>query len=180
MKLKLPIFAFLILAACGICFAQANPSSVLPGQQEDENVFAKRSFREQMEKLRIAKEKKEYEELLERGQQALRLSEELEASQQLTGEDVAKLESLEKIVKKIRGELGGRDDDGNVPDAESEPDNEREPASLGVGDALKNLKDQTVKLVDELKKTTRFSISAAAIQSSNAVLRLTRFLRLRR
>jgi hypothetical protein len=34
--------------------------------------------------------------------------------------------------------------------------------------------------VDELKKTTRFSISAIAIQSSNTVLKLVRFLRLRK
>jgi len=41
-------------------------------------------------------------------------------------------------------------------------------------------RDATKHLVDELKKTSRYTVSVIAIQSSNSVLRLVRFLRLRR
>ena len=45
---------------------------------------------------------------------------------------------------------------------------------------LDTLKTSTAKLVDELKKTTRFSLSATAIQTSNAVLTVARFMRIRK
>ena len=46
-----------------------------------------------------------------------------------------------------------------------------------VVDGFKVLRSNTIKLVDELNKTTRFTISAAAIQTTNTVLRITRFLK---
>jgi hypothetical protein len=48
---------------------------------------------------------------------------------------------------------------------------------LTVADAVNTLKETTATLFDELKRTSRFSISAAAIQSSNAAIKITRFLR---
>ncbi len=133
-----------------------------------------KGVREVMAKLRIDQEKKEYQEMLDRGESALTLSNELEASleknNRLTDADRAKLASLEKIVKKIRGDLGG-DDDEEAADTEKE----ETPSSLIEG--FRTLKSTTVKLVDELKKTSRFSISASAIYTTNAVLRMTRLLK---
>jgi hypothetical protein len=43
---------------------------------------------------------------------------------------------------------------------------------------VKSFRAAAVGLFDELKKTTRFTISAAAIQSANAVVKLARFLRI--
>ncbi|MBX7053655.1 MAG: hypothetical protein K1X36_01785 [Pyrinomonadaceae bacterium] len=133
-----------------------------------------KGVREVMAKLRIDQEKKEYQEMLDRGEAALKLSDELEASleknQRLTDADRAKLASLEKIVKKIRGDLGGDEDEESADSGKQET-----PSSLVEG--FKTLKSTTVKLVDELKKTTRFSISASAIYTSNAVLRMTRLLK---
>ncbi len=125
----------------------------------------------------LFKTKKDHEEMLKRGEEAALLSEQLEnafeQNKELSRQDRQKLESLEKIVHKIRKELGG-DDDGE------------EDAALGSGakpstprEAFNILKAATLKLVGELKKTSRFSISVMAIQSSNSVLRLVKFLRLR-
>jgi hypothetical protein len=120
-------------------------------------------------------DKKEHAELLKNGEQALELSTQLEKSFEtdpsLTPDDKKKLEALEKIALKIRNELGGGDDD--------EKDNDVAKKASSLGDGFRFLQTTTAQLVEELQKTTRFSISAAAIQTSNTLIRLTRFLRLR-
>ena len=133
---------------------------------------------EMLAKQRAARDKKDHEEMLERGEEALRLAKQLEASfsqnQDLSRQDKARLESLEVTVRKIREELGGDDDDDDSTGAADES----KPST--IEEAFKYLQSTTVKLVDELKKTTRFSISAVAIQTSNNVLKLVKFLRLRK
>jgi len=184
------LLALVLFACAGYVQAQSadNTTSVLPEtprERERRRDGEPKSFREMMEKMRIEAEKKDYEAMLKRGDEALKISEQLEKSFELTarvsGKDLEKLESLEKLVKKIRGELGGSDDDGNLADISAET-SERQPTPANpntIVEGFKILKATTVKLVDELRKTTRFSISAAAIQSTNAVLRLARFLRIR-
>jgi hypothetical protein len=129
-----------------------------------------------MKKMQIDQAKKDYEEMLDRGQQALKISEEVErdysAKSQLTRADLDKLDDLEKLIKKIRGELGGGDSDDSDTDDSKEDRSPDTPA-----DAIKALGSLTTKLVDELKKTSRFGISAVAIESSNAVLKVVKFLR---
>jgi hypothetical protein len=185
MTRRLTLLIALVVLLCSAALAQPE-QSVLPGSRDNGRDAPPKSLRDQMEKMRIAKEKKDFQERLERGVQALRLSEQLEKKLELTNqinrEDAAKLESLEKIVKKIRSELGGRDSDSVADSNEEEPDveNADEPnGSTPLLDAFRSLRSHTASLVNELKKTTRFSISTAAIRSSNAVLKLTRFLRLR-
>ncbi|MBA3600943.1 MAG: hypothetical protein H0W45_06805 [Acidobacteria bacterium] len=48
---------------------------------------------------------------------------------------------------------------------------------MSILNALKALKSNTLTLVDELKKTSRYSISVIAVESSNALLKAVRFLR---
>lgn len=149
--------------------------SPFPGRdprREEESKLVK----DMLAKQQSNREKKEYEEMLERGEKALALSEELEKafekSDQLAPQQEKNLVELEKIAIKIRDDLGGSDDE----ETESLNDVKR-PSTLREGfDALKG---STIKLVDELKKTTRYSISVVAIESSNAVIKLVRFLRLR-
>lgn len=163
----------LILLAAVISFGQ-DASQRTAGDRDDQE-DQPRTVRETMVKMRIDEEKKEYTEMLDRSKQAQKLSEELEhdfaAKNELTRDDYDKLASLEKLVKKIRGSLGGEDsqnadDDG---DDDAVPNN---PA-----DAVKALGSFTSKLVDEVTKTSRFGVSVAAIQSTNAVLKVCRFLK---
>ena len=155
--------------------AQDTSGSILPKPSNDDD--RPKSFRETLEKMRIEKEKRDYQEMLDRGAEVLKITEELEKtvekSGNLTERDHAKVVSVEKLVKKIRGELGGDDE---VDDKEAR--DEEQKSRLSPGEAVKSLRKATIALLDELKKTTRFSISAAAIQSSNAVLRVARFLKL--
>jgi hypothetical protein len=44
-------------------------------------------------------------------------------------------------------------------------------------DALKALKDSVNALSEELKKSSRFTVSAAAIDRTNEILRLVQYLR---
>lgn len=168
--------ALFVLALAGAAVAQnADNRSPLskPASEEDQP----KNVREMFSKMKVEQRKKEYDEMIERGEKALKLSEELEKSfaqsNQLSPADKEKLEDLEKVVKKIRSDLGGDDDDGK--DDQNDSAKPERPADLV--DGFKILQSNTVKLVNELKKTSRFSISAVAIQSSNSILKLVRFLR---
>jgi len=158
-----------------VCFAQTaadNRSMALPRRNEDRPL----GIQESLEKMRIQREKKEHLEMVERGEEALKLSQQLEnayaANGKLTDREFAKIAAVEKIVKKIREDLGGGDDG----DKEEKENTNKGP--LSPGEAVKSLKATTVELFDQLKKTSRFTISAAAIQTSNAVIRIARFLRI--
>jgi hypothetical protein len=175
------MFLCVFAAASGV-YAQSvspTPPKVKITRDDDDDDRDPTSIEQMVVKQRITQQKKEHEELLKRGDEALKLSEELETSFEksdtLTTKDLEKLQELEKVVGKIRSELGGNDDDED--DDSSGIENNAKQSTAG---AFKFLRDSTIKLVDELKKTTRFSISAAAIQSSNTVLRIARFLRLKK
>lgn len=156
----------LVIAAASVSVsAQQNDADVSGRAKED----LPKGIVETLAKGRIEREKKDFAELLARGEEAAKLSLEVDNSfaqnKQLTAEDRKKLERLEKISKKIREELGASD--------EAEDDVKVSSTS----DAVDKLKDLSAKLAEELKKTTRYTISAVAVQSSNAVLKIVRFIR---
>jgi hypothetical protein len=173
--IKFSFFVVLITGAVLTASAQVDASN--SGFGRERPIDPPKGFKEMVAKQRLEKARKEHEEMISRAEKALTISEQLEASfsknNQLSRADLEKLEELEDIVDKIRDELGGDDDD-----REGEALRNENPTS--DRDAFKFLKSSTVKLVDELKKTTRYSISVVAIQSSNAVLKMVRFLRLQR
>lgn len=178
--LQLFVLLLIGLGSSAASAQNADNRTAPPGQGREEEWHPK-PVRERLKEMQIERDKKEHEEMLERGDKALALSKELEESlatrARLDSEDLGKLEDLEKLVKKIRKDLGGDDDGG-----EAKPDNESAQSDNNgdVVSGFRSLQKATVRLVDELQKTTRFTISAAAIQSSNSVLRIVRFLRLRK
>ena len=164
-------FVFLILACTvGSANAQADNSSRDESPSKEE---LPKGIKESLAKQRIERDKKDFEELLERGDEAVSITGELEKSysqnNRFSDDDTKKLVRLEKVVKKIRSEIGGDDDDADDPTAKP----------LTTADALNTLKNGAVSLVEELKSTSRYSISVAAVQSSNMLLKLVRGLRLR-
>ena len=165
------LFTILLIAATvGLAAAQTD-ATTRSGNPQKEDLPT--GIKESLAKQRIEREKKDFAELLARGEEAVKLSDELEKSftqnNQLSSTDLKKLDRLEKVVKKIRNELGGDDDDKSI---------ELDDKPLSVVNALKALQNNTVKLVDELKKTTRYSVSVIAVESSNLLLKVVRFLRL--
>lgn len=167
---RLFLAIFFISAATLAAHAQIESSNQNPNSNQKEEV--PKGIQETLAKQRIEREKKDFADLLQRGEEALKITNELEESfvknNNFSSEDQKKLDRLEKVVKKIRNELGSDD----AEEVEEKP--------LSILNALKNLQSNTIKLVDELKKTTRYSISVVAVESSNALLNLVKFLRFRR
>lgn len=159
---------FFIIGAVVFANAQvdATTRSGVPSKED-----LPKGIQESLAKQRIEREKKDFADLLSRGEEAAKLSDDLEKSfsqnNQLSTEDRKKIDRLEKIVKKIRNEIGADDDE--AVEADDKP--------LSVLNALKALQNNTAKLVGELKKSTRYSISVVAIESSNLLLKVVRFLR---
>lgn len=166
----------LLIGLFALCAFAQEADSRFPGASPKNDPDQPVGIRETREKMRIDQEKKEYEEMIDRGEQALKLSRDVERALQqqasLTRSDIEKLDELEKLVKKVRGELGG----GNADDND-DADQPADASPKTVADAVKALSTYAGKLVDELKKTSRFGISAVAIQSSNSVLKIVRFLK---
>jgi ElaB/YqjD/DUF883 family membrane-anchored ribosome-binding protein len=130
-----------------------------------------KNVRERLMTLCIEENKKEFNKLIEYSEEVAKLSKEIEDSytenNKLSKKDQGKLKQVEKLLNKIRKELRANDEDDD--------DEVDEPSS--TVQAIKDLQSKTSNLLDEIKKTTRHTISAVAIQSSNAVLKIVKFLR---
>jgi hypothetical protein len=125
---------------------------------------------EAQKKMVIRAEEKEHAELIERGEEVARLSEELNKSFQQTGglgaNYAERLNQIEKNVKKIRRTLGGGDD---------EESDEARPKSLG--EAVSRLTELIQNLQRDLKESTRYTVSASSIDDANTILDLIAFIR---
>ena len=167
-------FSILMLLLCGTSVFSQIDASTPSGRPQKEDL--PKNIKETLAKQRIDREKKDYQELLRRSEEAVKISSELEESftiaKRITSEDEKKLDRLEKLVKKIRSELGA-DDDGELESAEKE--NSEKPSTMDS--AFKSLQTTAEQLLDELKKSTRYSVSVVAIQTSNALLKLVKFIR---
>lgn len=129
-------------------------------------------------KQRTAREKKEYEELVERANEAVKLSNDLarslEKNQVFTNSEKKQLAEFEKLIGRIRDDLGGDDDGKTTLIADKEASTPKD-----VREGVLYLKRSTASLLEQIRRSTRFSISVAAIETSNTLIRLSRFLRLR-
>ena len=154
----------------GLSFAQSDSPNRKPDPTK--NMDLPDTIRENLAKTRLKAEEAEYKELIKKSEEAAKISEELTATykenQKLLPDDAKKIERLEKVVKKIRQELGAEDDNDSDADI-------AKPSTLM--NTLTIIKDKTADLLSELKKTSRYSVSVVAIESSNALLRLVRFIK---
>ena len=181
-----------VIVLCGLilCFVSQNygqtnndPPIIKLNTDNEKKDGDNTSFSELLTKQQLSRRKKEYDEMLQRGEKAAKLSEELETSitnrESLSNEDIQKLQELEKLVLKIRDDLGG-DDDAKESDPSKSASSAENDARKDVPSAVKFIRDSTLKLFDELKRSTRFSISVIAVQTSNSVIRFARLLRIRK
>jgi membrane-associated HD superfamily phosphohydrolase len=145
-------------------------SSAQRTEQKDE---PSDGLKETMAKWRIKSEKKDFEELQKKGEETEKLVDELTESfaekKKLTADDTVKLEKLEKLVKKIRNEVGAQNDDEDDDDMPKD-----------LVEAFATLHEKTASLLKELKKATRLTVSAIAIETSNSLLKIVKFIRLKR
>ena len=115
------IFVLLLTAAGGTCYAQIVLPDASSRTGRPNNEDAPQGVKEMLARQKTERDKKDHEEMLKRGEEALRLAKLLENSyaqnRGFSSDDRQRLESLEKVVTKIRKELGGDDDS----DAEDRP-----------------------------------------------------------
>lgn len=156
--------------------ASNDPWPPISGQRRSDD--DSRIVKEMLSKQQAAREKKEYEELLDRAKTAVKLCDDLARSLSrktaFTDSEKKRLAEYEELLEKIRRDLGGDDDGGTslTTDKKAKPPRD-------VREGVLYLKSSTESLLDELKRSTRFSISVAAIETSNTLIRLARFLRLK-
>lgn len=171
------LFIGIIFLTAAAAFAQTASGDPWPPSDRKRQDDDSHMVKEMLAKQQSAREKKEYASLVERSEQALKLSGELEAafkrSEQLTDSERKQLEAFEKLVSKIRDDLGG-DEDGELTLVDKEEESPKD-----VREGFLFLKRSTEQLASEIKKSTRFSVSIVAIESSNTLIRLARFLRLK-
>lgn len=121
-------------------------------------------------RLILKKEKKEYEENVERAQEARDLAAELqkiyEIAHSFNAADYKKLERLEKLTRRVRNEVGGSNTDA---DPKELPRTQDEAVSL--------LTDMAKELCDEVEKTPRRVVSASIINQANKLIALIQYVR---
>jgi hypothetical protein len=121
-------------------------------------------------RLILKKEKKEYEEHVERAKEARDLAAELrktyETAHGFNAADYKKLERLEKLTRRIRNEVGGSQTDADPKDL---------PKT--IDEAVPLLADMANELCDEVEKTPRRVVSTSIIDQANKLVALIQYVR---
>lgn len=129
------------------------------------------TFEEEMRAKRAIKlAEKDHQQNLERAREISQLAKEL--AQGLKGksafdrEDLKRVERLEKLTKKIRGEAGGEEDEVQIVNRPTD-----------IGAAVTQIAETTESLSKSVQNTPRQVVSASVIDSANVLLELIRILR---
>jgi hypothetical protein len=178
LKTSLGIFSFIVLSSV-ITTAQSKASATPPPVPPDitadkrlgENPGPLTTFEEELRAKRAIKlAEKEHEENLNRAREISQLGQDLrnclKDRSALDREDTKKIDRLEKLTKKIRGEAGGEDDDVQIA---------APPADVPT--AVSQIADNAEQLSKDVQKTPRQVVSAAVIDRANVLLQLVKILR---
>jgi hypothetical protein len=181
-KPKLLAIAFVVMIGLSVSTAQttsSNPSAPRPsdvsaekGSNSTDEQRPLTSFEEEIRAKRLIKlAEKEHEDNLKRAREISQLGKDLKVvlatRSALDREDSKKLDRLEKLTKKIRGEAGGEDtDDVRIADAPSD-----------ISSAATRIADAADLLSKDVQKTPRQVVSAAVIDRANVLLQLVKILR---
>jgi len=141
------------------------------GPGSSDNTSPLTSFEEEIRaKREIKLAEKEYQENLNRAREISQLSKELQEGLKnkslLQRDDVKKVDRLEKLTKKVRGEAGGEDGEINLVNR---------PVALDA--TLTRICEVTDSLSKDVQNTPRQVVSAAVIDNANVLLELIRILR---
>lgn len=129
------------------------------------------TFEEEMRAKRLIRlAEKEHEENLERAREISQLGQDLKvglkSNATIDRENTKKLNRLEKLTKKIRGEAGGEDDEVQMANVPSD-----------IPGAVSLIADNAELLSKDVQKTPRQVVSAAVIDRANVLLQLLKILR---
>jgi hypothetical protein len=169
-------FVFLISALT----VQAQSNQVRPIQRPPDLSGDKQSsddrsplttFEEELRaKRQIRMAEKEHEENLKRAREISQLGQDLKecvkSKSNMDRENAKKLDRLEKLTRKIRGEAGGEDDEVQILD--TPPD---------IPTAISLIADNADLLSKDVQKTPRQVVSASVIDRANVLLELLKIVR---
>ena len=167
------IFCFVVTAAQSSKVSPTPPPSppITADQRSTDNPGPLTTFEEELRAKRAIKlAEKEYEDNLNRAKEISQLVQaiknDLKDRTALDREDTKKIDRLEKLTKKIRGEAGGEDDDVQISNA---------PAD--ITSAVSQIADNAEQLSKDVQKTPRQVVSATVIDRANVLLQLVKILR---
>ena len=184
-----PVWCLVVLSAIVFCFgitaAQSNPqapnSRVPPARPIDPSSADKSApsddgpplttFEEEMRAKRLIKQaEKEHKENLERAREIAQLAKELQSGfktrSSLDRDGLKRVERLEKLTKKIRGEAGGEADEVQII---NRPTNQSA--------AVTQIAEVAESLSKSVQDTPRQVVNAGVIDRANVLLELIRLLR---
>jgi len=174
--LRVLIKPVLVIALFGVCtlpaMAQRRIQSTVDASNGDGGEQKLSPLEDELRAKRdIEAADKAHKENVNRARNLVALSESLvtayKANKQLSREDLKKLERAEKLVKKIRDDAGG---------SEQEDDPEERPRDLTK--ALDRMLELSDSLKERVEKTPKRVVSAAVIDEANVLLELIRVLRM--
>lgn len=170
------IFALLVLSA-GIARAQSPmprstpPPSTPTNPDGDKEERPLTSFEEEIKAKRAIKmAEKDHQENVDRAKEVADIAKDLQVTLKdkstIDREAVKKIDRLEKLTKKIRGEAGGAEEEVKIVDRPSD-----------ISGAVKQIADSAQSLSKTVQDTPRQVVSAAVIGNANVLLELIRLLR---
>lgn len=152
---------------------QVRPNEVMSAEKgaPTEDTTPLTTFEEEMKAKRAIKlAEKEHEENVSRGREISQLAREVQEDIKkrpvLDRDQLKKIDRLEKLTKKIRGEAGGEDSETTVPD---------QPADLVA--TVKRITDVAETLSKSVQNTPRQVVSACVIDNANVLLELLKVVR---
>ena len=165
-----------VLAICSISLCgqvKAPPSNDAMSAEKSapsKSIFENQPIEEMHVRRTIKLAEKHHLEHVDRAREAAKLSANIRqaflSNKALDGSDRKKLDKVEKLTRRVRGEAGGSDTEAPL---------ERVPRDLE--DALSRLADLSEQMSKEVEKTPRQVVSTAVIECSNRVLEIIQYTR---
>ena len=166
--------AFLLCAGNAVAQTQGQaipnrPVSQTPMRGENEVPLS--TMEEEMNAKRAIKlAEKEHQENLDRAREIRQLGKELHDSlknkSSIDRECLKRVERLEKLTKKVRGEAGGEDEEVDIPNRPTD-----------IASATTQIAEVSDSLSKDVQNTPRQVVSASVISRANVLLELIRMLR---
>jgi uncharacterized protein YajQ (UPF0234 family) len=168
------IVAFLVCAGNAVAQTQGQPIPNRPASQvpvKGENEVPLSSMEEELNAKRAIKlAEKEHQENLDRAREiaqiGIELRDSLKNKSSIDRECLKKVERLEKLTKKVRGEAGGEDEEVDITNRPTD-----------IASATSQIAEVSGSLSKEVLDTPRQVVSASVIGRANVLLELIRMLR---
>lgn len=176
-RVHVPVVLIFFILFCSSLAAAQSPVRPLPSptppprtvdgaiKSQDDGPLT--TFEEELRAKRAIKmAEKEHEDNLKRAREIAQLGKELKDKSVLDRDSLKKVERLEKLTKKVRGEAGGEDEEVEIPNRPSDL-----PATMAqIAEASEALSKNVID-------TPRQVVSASVIGKANVLLELIKMVR---